>query len=167
MSRSKKVALGGVLGALCMVSLYLASYLPTNRIFFYGVSSIFSAVILVEAGANWAWTFYGATALLGLAVIPNKLGIVPYVVFFGIYGIIKYYIEGLRNTVIEIVLKGVFFALAAGAVFLIVRELFMAEVYSKLPLWALAIAAFIVFYIYDYAYTRFVIYYELKLRKRI
>lgn len=164
---SKKVALGGVLGALCIICLYLAVYLPTSRLFFYGVSSVFSSIMLVESGNRWAWIFYFATSLLALLLIPNKVGIIPYAAFFGLYGMIKYYIEGIRNTAIELILKGAFFSLGLFLAILVVKELFMGEVFSKLPLWALIIGALVVFYIYDYAYTQFVVFYETRIRKRI
>jgi len=161
------VALGGVLSTLCILSLYLAVYLPTNRMFFYGISSIFSSIILVESGIKWAWTFYGATSMLAFLVIPNKIGLIPYLLFFGLYGIVKYGIEGIRNMIFEIILKGGFFIFTMAGTAVIVKELFVGDVYSKFPLYAVVVIGVIVFYIYDYAYTKFVIYYETNLRKRI
>lgn len=166
-SGSKKVALGGVLSVLCIFSLYLAVYLPTNRIFFYGLSSIFSSVIMVEGGAGWAWTFYGATSMLAFFLVPNKIGIIPYVLFFGLYGIVKYYIEGIENVFLQIVLKGGVFLLSMLGTAIIAKEIFMSEVSSKLPLWVIAIIALVIFYVYDYAYTRFIMYYEIVLKKKI
>jgi len=122
---------------------------------------------MIEAGTRWAFIFYGATSLLALFIVPNKLGIIPYILFLGLYGIVKYYIEGIKNMAVEIILKGAFFMLCVLGSTLIVKELFMGDVYSKFPLWALAMAGLLIFYIYDYAYTRFVIYYETVLRKKI
>lgn len=164
--KSRNIALGGVLGALCIAFLYLASYLPTSRLFLYGVSSVFSSVILIEAGHRWAWTFYGATSILGFFLIPDKMDIIPYAIFFGFYGIIKYYIEGIRLRAAQYIAKGAVFAAALVFSYILVRELFSPEFYSVLPLWALGIAAIAVLYLYDYIYTLFVIYYEKKLRKR-
>lgn len=164
-SMSKKIALGGMLIVLCIFSLYLAAYLPTNRLFFYGLSSLFSSIMLVEAGARWSWIFYGATSILSFFIIPNKPGLLPYITFFGFYGIVKYYIEGIDNLLVCILLKGAFFIFSMSATALIVKELFMGDVYSKLPIWGLAIIGIIIFYIYDYVYTRFLIYYETRLKR--
>lgn len=166
-SRGRKVALGGVLGALCIAFLYLAAYLPTSRLFLYGVSSVFCSIILIENGHKWAWAFFAATSALGFMVIPDKLDIVPYLIFFGYYGIIKYYIEGLSLRVIQLVVKGVFFAAALFLGYLLVKELFVTDVITKIPVWLLGAAALAVFYLYDYVYSRFVIYYETSLRKKI
>lgn len=166
-SKSKVMALGGVLAVLCIFSLYFAVYLPTNRLFFYGVSSIFCSVVLIESGVKWTWIFYGATSILAFLIVPDKIGLVPYVIFFGVYGIVKYYIEGIRKLPIELALKGIFFITSALVTIVIVKEVFVADIYSKLPLWAIYIGGLLVFYIYDYVYSQFIVYYETKLRKRI
>lgn len=166
-SKSKKVALGGVLSVLCLFSLYFAVYMPTNRIFFYGLSSVFSSVIMVESGAKWSWIFYGATSLLAMLLIPNKVGVIPYVLFFGLYGIIKYYIEGVGASLVRLLSKGGFFLISVALIAIAVQEIFIGEVYSKLPLWILVIISLAIFYIYDYAYTKFIIYYERVLRKKL
>jgi len=165
--RSREVALGGVMAGLCLVSLFLAAFLPTNKLFFYGLSSVFCSVILIESGPRWAWIFYGATCILGFFIIPNKLAIIPYGVFFGFYGIAKYYIEGIRRFMVELIIKGGLFVISVTAALIIAQELFAGEVYSKLPLWALMALGLVIFYIYDYAYTQFVIYYERVLKKKI
>lgn len=166
-STGRKVALGGILGALCILFLYLAVYLPTSRLFLYCVSSLFCSVMMVESGQKWAWTFYGATSILAFIIIPDKVGIAPYLAFFGYYGIIKYYIEGTKSRVLQLALKGGFFLIALILGFILVQELFMVEILSIVPLWAAAIGAVAIFYIYDYVYTQFITYYEKRLRRMI
>jgi hypothetical protein len=166
-SRNKKIALGGVLGAMCILSLYFAVYLPVNRIFFYGLSSVFCGIMLTEAGPGWAFGFYFATSVLSFFIVPNKLGIVPYILFFGLYGIIKYFIELIRNIPAEVIIKGVLFLLAMTATAATARGLFAGEVYSRLPIPVLAVLSLIVFYIYDYVYSLFIVYYKKRLRSHI
>lgn len=166
-SNSRKIALSGVMGALCILCLYLASYLPTSRLFFYGVSSLFCACLVIEAGTGYAWTFYGATSLLAFAVIPDKIKVIPYIAFFGMYGIIKCYIERLKNIAAEILLKGLYFAASACILFFLFKNLFLIDIKYKLPVWVICIAALVVFYIYDYAYTAFVMFYQKKIKSRI
>lgn len=163
-SKSRRIALGGIMGALCILSLYLAAYLPTSRLFFYGISSVFCGVMVMEAGIKWAWVFYGATALLSIILIPDKIRAMPYIFFFGVYGIIKYYIESLKNITLELILKGLFFILSTGASAYIFKELLIAGISPKLPLWAVGAGAIVVFYIYDYAFSRFASYYIMKIK---
>jgi len=163
---SKKIALNGILGALAVVSLLLAAIIPTNTLSFYALSSFFISVVIVENGIRAGWLFFVATSLLSLIVVPEKLALVPYVVFFGIYGIVKYYIEKLNKLALEYVLKFIYFNICAGIAVVTVRQLFNTALVSRLPWWLLVIALEIVFFVYDYVYTLFIGYYRDKLRSR-
>lgn len=164
---TKKTALNGILGALAVVSLLLAAIIPTNTFSFYALSSFFVSVVVVENGIRAGWLFYAATSLLSLIVVPEKLALVPYVVFFGIYGIVKYYIEKLNKLALEYVLKFAYFNLCAAIAVLTVSHLFNNGLVLKLPWWLLVIALEIVFFVYDYVYTLFISYYRDKLKPRL
>jgi hypothetical protein len=164
---TKKIALNGILGALAVICLLLATVLPTNRLSFYALSSFFIAVSIIESGARAGWIFYMATSLLALIIIPDKLGIVPYVVFFGLYGLVKFYIEKLDKIIIEYILKFVYFNICAGIAMLTVSKLLELELSVKLPWWLLIIALEIIFIIYDIVYTLFINYYRDKLKPRM
>lgn len=165
--KTKKIALNGILGAIAAICLLLASIMPTSRISLYALSSFFVSVVIIESGAGAGWLFYAATSLLSFIIIPNKLGIVPYALFFGTYGIIKFYIERLDSIVLEYILKFVFFNACLAAAYWAVRDLFGFAVTSKLPWWVLIIALEVVFFIYDYVYTLFVGYYRERLRQKL
>ena len=130
---ARRIALSGVLGALAVVCLFLAAYLPAGRMGFYTISSFFCGIIIIEFGGRAGWAFYTASSLLSLILVPDKLGIIPYIFFFGIYAIIKYYIEKLDNMLPEILLKLAFFNLCLGLAYLLVRQIFVYAVDVKLP----------------------------------
>jgi hypothetical protein len=165
--KTKKIALNGILGALAVICLILASILPTNRISLYALSSFFVAVSIIESGVKAGWIFYVTTSLLALIIIPEKLGIIPYVVFFGMYGIVKYYIERLNKAVIEYVIKFIYFNICVMIAFFTVRELFSINVSTSLSWWILIILLEVIFFLYDFVYTLFINYYRSKLRKWI
>lgn len=164
---TKKIALNGILGALAVICLLLATVLPTNRLSLYALSSFFVAVSILESGIRAGWIFYVATGLLALIVVPDKLGIVPYALFFGLYGVVKYYIEKLDNIAVEYLLKFVYFNICMGVAVLTLSRLFGYELSVKLPWWLLVIVLEIIFFIYDFVYTLFINYYREKLRPRI
>ena len=60
----KKVAYGGIVNMLSLVTLYLASILPTNRLFFFGLSSVFLAAIVIEFGVLYAIYTYVSVSIL-------------------------------------------------------------------------------------------------------
>jgi len=165
--KAKRIALGGILGALAVVCVFLATVLPTNRLSLYALGSFFISVIILENGIKAGWVFYAATSIVSLAVIPEKTGVIPYIAFFGAYGVIKLYIEKLRKIAVEWALKLVYFnaCLAAGA--LAAKELFGIGLSASVPYGLLTAALEIAFIIYDYVYTLFINYYRTRLRPRL
>jgi len=165
--KAKKIALGGILGALAVVCIFFATVLPTNKLSLYALGSFFVSVVILESGIKAGWIFYAATSIVSAVVIPEKPGLVPYAVFFGLYGIIKYYIEKLDRAVIQWAIKLVYFNLCLAASLLAAKELFGFGVSSSLPFGILIALLEIAFIIYDIVYTLFINYYRHKLRPRL
>lgn len=121
--------------------------------------------MIIEYNTGAGWLFYAATSLLSFAIVPDKLEILPYVFFFGIYGLIKFYIELIKNIVFEYILKLFYFNICLFAAWYLVKLVFAAVIAVKLPLWALIAVLETGFLVYDYAYTLFIVYYRQSLRK--
>jgi hypothetical protein len=162
-----RIALCGVLGALVIVCLTFATILPTSRLAFYVLGSFFISVVIIECGTRTGWLFYIATCLLSLVILPDKLGIVPYCIFFGIYGLIKFYIEKIKSIIPELIIKLVYFNLCLLAAYYLARQLFADITRVTLPWWLVIAGLEAVFIIYDYVYTLFIVYYKRKLEHLI
>lgn len=117
-SRTFKITLGGICLALAVIFMFAASFIPGVELTLFAVSSLFTAVVIIEtgnrnsfhAGTAGAGIMFAGASLLGLALIPNKLAIIPYVALFGYYPILKFYLEKIKSGIIQIVCKTVFFA---------------------------------------------------------
>lgn len=162
-----RIALGGILGALTVICLFLASILPTSRLSLYALSSFFISIVVIETGIKAGWIFYVSTALLAGILVPDKLEVIPYVIFFGIYGIIKYHIEAIKKLYVEYILKYAYFNLCMAAAILLIRQVFAESVKIQLPWWLIIAAFEIVFLVYDLVYTMFIAYYKDKLKKKL
>ncbi len=162
---SKKVALGGILTALAVITLFFAAIAPTNRLGLYALSSFFVAVVIIENGIKTGWLFYIASSLLSFFIVQNKISLTPYIAFFGLYGIVKFYIEKINNLLVEYILKFLYFNLCLTAAYFFIREVLMYGVLVKFQLWILVAVLQIIFLVYDYVYTRFVQYYQQKLKQ--
>ena len=165
--KAKTIALGGILGALAVICLLLADILPASKISLYALSSFFISVIIIEMGVRAGWIFYAATSLLGFVVVPDRISILPYVLFFGAYGIIKFYIEKLDRIVIEYILKLIFFNACAGIMLFAAGSLLDAGPVIAFSWWWLVIAGDIIILVYDLVYTLFINYYRNKLRAKL
>jgi len=164
---TKRVALSGILIALTVIVLFLATTLPTSRLSLYALSSFFISIVIIEYGIKNGWFFYLASLILTFIVIPNKIGLIPFVIFFGIYGLVKFYIERLNRIAVEYVLKVIFFNMSLVIGIFFVKEFFLESINIRIPLWAIIAVLEIVFVIYDYVYSLFIQYYKAKVRKII
>jgi hypothetical protein len=164
--RTKMVALGGILLSMSLVTLFLASFIPGAELSLYALSSLYVAIIIIETKAKNGWIFYVASCLLAFLIIPNKLVLLPYVLFFGLYGVVKYYIEKIGKQAIEIVLKLVFFTFVWGIGTLFFRELLLGNIeLPNLPVLVLIIGALIMFLVYDYLFTLMIGFYQKRFPK--
>ena len=94
----RAVAGGGMLSALSVSFIFLAAISPTSNIAIMSLTSLCIAVAIVKFGYKTALIVYTATSLISL-IWPGIFFALSYLGFFGIYPIIKAYIEnrGLKQ----------------------------------------------------------------------
>lgn len=173
--KTNALTLGGILVALSILLLYLTTLLPTNTFVLLTLVSFVPPIAFMEKGLKTALLVYICTGLSSLLLIPINITLL-YLLFFGLYGIIKGLIERFNKPFVEIVLKLLFFnSLFLIGVFLLSRFLgidlqntfitHLASIWafhlnahtSFLILWGLAQPIFL---IYDYALTLLVGHYD-------
>ena len=159
---SKKVAYSGILLGVHTILLILINIIPMNTLFIMGIASLIISIIIMEFGPKSGVIFYLASIILSFLVINNKSHWVLYNLTFGVYGLIKYIIEQDRSIYLEYILKIIF------ANILLMITYFILRGFIYIPINILIIIAFqVVFMIYDSVYTKFIDYYETKIRKII
>jgi len=164
--RVKSITLSGILLAFTVICVFLAASLPTSKLSLYAISSLFIAVIIIEFGTKAGWAFYLASSILSVVLIP-RLEVIPFVIFFGLYGLIKLYIEKLHSRFIEYILKLIYFniCLALGLIFL--KEFIMDGLNLTVPIYIVAALLEVVFLVYDYVYTLFIRFYAAQLKPKL
>ena len=96
----KKQHKGSLVVMLCTLTLlflYLANVAPVLRITLYWVSSVFIFGIMLERMPFTAILSFFIVGFLGFLIVPDKSGMLPYLFFFGHYGIFKYFADGGRG----------------------------------------------------------------------
>lgn len=165
---TKDIALGGILIALTIITLYAKTVIPTAKLSLYALSSFFVSIIVIESGIGMGWTFYVATSCISFFLIPDTIGLIPYFIFFGNYGIIKCYIERLDRLVIEYILKIIYFNLSMGLGYFLLNRFANIESIPKNPMVLLIILGLqVVFIVYDYIYTLLIGYYRRRIKKLV
>ena len=160
-----RVALGGVLAALSLLLLYLAVLMPSGRIGMIAVAGLVPAAAVVSGGLPTGFLCYGAAGLLGLLLLPDKACGVLYLVFFGLYPMIKSLAERLRKRPFELLLKLLFFNAVLAVLLFVFSALFVPMLpgflQRALPVF---LVGNIVFLIYDYGLSKLITYYASRIR---
>ena len=162
-----RVSLTAMFAAMSLLFLYLASVLPTMRVAMFFLSSIFVMGLVLEEEIGLAFLMFGAVSLLSLLLMPNILRVVPYVLFFGHYGIGKYFIEtNIKDKVIRYVAKLLYFNVAVALIYFLARKVFVQDlVDTGIAVWLLIILAEIAFVVYDFLFTKVTSYYFNNIRR--
>lgn len=161
--KAKDLTLGSILIALTIVILYSTSILPISTLTILTLASCLIPICIIRSSVKTGFLVYIGATTLGFFLIPINI-IIYYGLFFGVYGIIKYYIERLRNLHLEIILKLIIFNILFAVIFILVT-FFLGNVIINLPIWIVWLLAQIVFLIFDYALTLIIGYYLNRFHK--
>ena len=161
--KNKDLAYLSVLLGLNQIFIILSSLIESNTLILMAAAALVVGVIVVEFGGKTGILFYIASCILGFILTFNKVEFITYICFFGIYSIIKHYIETkIFNKFISYAVKIVSFNISLLLMYFILRP------FITLPLqWWIILAAQILFLIYDYAFTIFINQYVSSIRPRI
>ncbi|WBW98774.1 hypothetical protein [Oceanirhabdus sp. W0125-5] len=165
MKNSRFIALGGVLTALNIIILYMSVLLNFNKLFFLFISSCIVVTSIIITDKRTAFISYMATSLLSLFLLSANLGIaIVYILIFGAYPFIKLFLESCRNAPIEFLLKLLFVNLGVLISFLLYSKLF-ADIFAfNFSVIILIIVLQVLFIVYDYALTTYVVFITKKFK---
>lgn len=170
MKKSKKVALCGVLSALAVVIL-LAAYFPYLTFALPAIAGGLFMIPMVEMNAKWAFSAYGASAVLAAILFPQLESTWWFVGFFGYYPVMKSFLEKPKSRLLEYVFKFLLFNASIVLVYLLVLALGMPleglELFGNYTIHVLVLLANAMFVVYDIALSRVYYEYMRKLHTRI
>ena len=166
--QASRVAFGGMLAAVSLVLMLLTRAVPFSEMALPGVAGVRLIFAVMEMGAGWARVIYAAVSLLSLLVAFENGAALYYILFFGLYPIVKNYVERIPLRPAQLAAKLVICNVCAAAVYFATVKLFgvpgLVGRYGAVPV---LIAVNAVFFLYDYALSRLVVLYVYKIRKML
>lgn len=152
-----RIAITAMLTALSLILLYVSAFLPTGRMGVVAAAGLLPAAAVVSGGLSAGALCWAGTGLLGLLLLPDKGNALLYLLFFGIYPLVKCLVERLRKLPLEILLKLVFFNAVFSVFWFGLRAVFL----SALPLpelahWLVYLLGNIVFLVYDFGFSKLI-----------
>lgn len=179
MRPQKKLSLAAVMAALGVVLMYMGALLQILDLTTVAVASLLVVLARIELGAPYDWLVYGVTGALTLILM---VGINPFIPFFyilygGMYPIIKAYIERLPRALI-VTVKSIYFFLIClvmvGGAYLFTRFVMGLPffeggmtAYTGILLLAIYVIAVVVSFVFDVLLTQLIVIYMRRIRPKI
>ena len=162
---TKSVALSGMTCALCFVVMYLAAVTEVLDLSGMVLCSMIVIVAVIEIGKYYPWLIWAVTSVLCMFFLPKKDVALEFVMFGGVYPMVKAYLEKLP-TALSWILKIVFFNAVFTGWFMISKFIFALDVGMTMGIIAY-LAANVFFILADIAFSMMISLYLTKIRKRL
>lgn len=178
--KTSSITFGGILTAVSFILLYFIKLIPTNTLTLLTLLSFIPPIALMEKGLKTALLVYICSGIGSLFYVPLNISLF-YVLFFGIYGIIKGFIERINKPFTEWLIKFIYFNIMSIMGLLLLRvvlavdlQVILSNFLSLIEFWdlnstfsklLLYLLLQIAFFIFDYALTLLVGYYDDYIRK--
>ncbi len=173
-SISYRIALGGTLASMCLVSQFITGVFPAFYIVMPMICGILVTVMATETNVWWGFLMYLAVSTLSLFVTPNKDAALIFIMFFGHYPLIRPYLHRLRLKPLIYILKLLIYNACILAYFFLTVYLFgmdelleeMGE-FGKYGAYLLLGSANVMFVSYDYLMDVAMMVYRKRLHPKI
>ncbi len=106
--RNKKtriIAESGMLAAVSIVLLYLGSVIEVLDLTGAFLAGVAVLIMRVRWGRSSGWTVYAVTSTLALLIVPNKIPVLLYIFYGGLYPLLKAEIELICKPWLEWTIK--------------------------------------------------------------
>lgn len=121
---SYRVALGGIVSALCLLCMFLAGIMPVFYLILPMVAGVLLMIIAEEVSLGWAWLTYIAVDILSMLITADKESALVFVMLFGHYPMVRMYLEKIKFRGLKYLLKGLIFNFCAISFFLVTVFIF-------------------------------------------
>ena len=145
--------------------LYIAAVFPTGQIGLVAVASLFVAAAVIESGPGSGISVFIVSSALGILLVANKTPPILYILFFGYYPIVKILAERLSRNSLQWLIKLINFNASLTIAFFILRELFIQFTSRSFGVILLYIAGNAVFILFDFGYSKLILYYKERIQK--
>ncbi|MCH3965248.1 MAG: hypothetical protein LKE46_13365 [Clostridium sp.] len=166
-AKSLYMAKGGLLTAIGVILIYVSGIIPVNKAYLLAIASFIIPLSILITDIKNTFVVYICTSILSILLCGVKFTVITYILFFGLYGFAKFYIEKINKIVLEIILKLLFSNACAAILFLIYKLFFPGLFNLRFSLYLIIIGLQIAFILYDYVLTLIINFMDKRLSKKV
>ena len=160
-TKSRQVALGGIISALCVAFIFLSGIVPGTMYVLPMAAGAMIMLMAVEVGNKAALCAWVSVSVLSMLLAPDRHAAMMFLAFFGYYPILKQKLERLPGKVPEYACKLLIYNACVALAYLALVFVFgMAEVlegmgvFGRLAPLVMLVGGSIMFIFYDILLTR-------------
>ncbi|HOD93683.1 MAG TPA: hypothetical protein PL054_07400 [Clostridia bacterium] len=167
--KSKKLARSAILLAIMMILIYLRTIVPGYQLAFYFLASLVLGIIIIEYGPKQGIIFTISAFILSLIMPIDKILLLLFYSFFGIYGLIKHLIEKIKSRILIMIVKLIYFSIVffINMYFAAIFTGIVPAIMLKYNIWIVFGISLVVFILYDIMYSSFSDFYINKIKRYI
>lgn len=165
MKKTKRITLSALFSALGVAILALASLTEVADLAISMFASALLMLAIIELGEKWGYMIYAVTSLLSLIFLPNKFIAAVYLVFTGLYPLIKRHFDKCPK-LLGIILKLLYFNGSLTVALLLARFVFAIDTYADWLLVVYYLTANLCFFMFDILIKRLTLVYMIRYRDR-
>ncbi|MDE6665479.1 MAG: hypothetical protein K2K14_04725, partial [Ruminococcus sp.] len=121
---SYRVALGGIVSALCITAMFLAGIMPALYLILPMIAGVLMMIIAVEVSTGWAMLTYISVGLLSMFMTFDKEAALIFIMLFGHYPVLRFYINRIKVRFLRNTVKFLIFNICAVAYFYVTVYIF-------------------------------------------
>ena len=167
---SYRVALGGIVSAVCLAVMFLAGVMPALYIAAPMAAGMLMVILAEEVSRAWGWLTYLAVSLLSLIVIPDKEAALMFILFFGYYPLLRGHLGRIPLRGLRLLAKLLLYHVFLIADFLLTVYVLGLPTFEDTAAWmyaALIAAADLLFLMYDALLSRIGVFYRNYFVRRV
>lgn len=172
-SQTSKIAFGGIICALSLVTMFLSSVFPMAEYTCPALAGIFLIALVIDFNKKTALIAYIAISLLSIFMLPNKESAILFVAFLGYYPILKSRLEQTKSRVVEWIFKIGIFNIAVVVAYVIIIYVFQMtellsdmQAFAKYGVYILLALGNVAFVVYDFALTNLIAMYIQRIKPK-
>lgn len=146
-----------MLSGLSLVILYVSSLTPMGRIGVVAIAGLVPAAAVISMNMKSGFFCYVVTSCLAFILVPDKSNVLLFILFFGIYPVVKYLCERVPQLMVGWVLKIAFFCCVLAVFWFGLRSVFLPFLPASLDGWQKVFGVgIVVFVIYDMGFSKLI-----------
>lgn len=171
MHNSRRIAIGGLISALCLTLMLLTGLVPFGTFALPAFAGILIVVMEIEYNFKMALLTYVAVSALAVFITPDREAALAFIAFLGYYPIIKPYIE-MKFKRLGFIIKFALFNTAVLSTFAVLFYVFrlkdIVDSMGDFSLYSAVIMlllANVTFFVYDMSIRSLVLFYCRRFKK--